>query len=620
MGCPMAPLQLIVGGCPDTAAHQVAFVLNEHPRVLLGFERYVNAVSVIDTYHLQPRRVVDPLPQETNVRGETLYARLRARAGDGELAYSGDVVPGYARVLDELSERVPTARFVVALGPPPSGNPAGLEAWRAIARVVRATEQRPYGRRVFMLPWERWVAGAEPWLETLLAFLQLACSPRLVAERTQVTARPQAACMLLPPVLEAADEELEAWRSQRADAQLRPLRGQEPLVDLDDTPLSDEEVCARQAERAELLEQRGRPAGTWPDELGALRRRYRDDTRAIAQRGRRVRERGLTAVSGLPDPRVRVTIVNPHDRAEEITRDAIDRLAAQLARLVSVRLVVRARQLAQLSEAEVVVSERLDVVALTEGADVVICPADQVLVEEVRAAVGDETRLMLLLDDRAGLEVVTTDPLCEVITPAAWLAQAARTAGARVLHIPLGISPSVGAQLTPMAKRGLTVTAHARTGGGHGAEDLQTALVAVREARPEAEIVVFGGVPVDGATQFHLNPPFGSLLGILRASAVHVVASREDAVGAMGALSLAAGSALVTTATDGAAEYAVPGLTALVTPVSNPDALAASVISLLDDLPLRTRIADDGRSSLALLLQSWEEVARRVAVMLVGVR
>lgn len=616
----MAASQLIVGGCPDTAAHQVAFVLNEHPRVLLGFERYVKTVSVIDTWHLQPSRIVDPLPQETHVRGETLYGRMRERARDGELAYTGDVVPGYARMLDELAERVPKARFIVALGPPPSGNPAELEAWRAVARVVRASEQRPYGRQVFMLPWERWVAGAEPWLEALLAFLELAGSPRLVAERTQVTAPSRAADTLLPPSLEAPDEELETWRSQRADAQLRPLRGQEQPVDLDEAPLNDEEVRARQAERSELLAPSGGPPGAWPDELDALRRRYHDNARAMAQRGRRLRERGLTAVSGLPDPRVRVTIINPYDRADEIARNAIDWLAAQLARLVNVRLVVRTPKPAQFSEAEVVVSTRLDAVVLAEGADAVICPADQVLVHQVRAVVGGETRLMLLLHDRAGLGVVAADPGCEVITPAACLAQAARAAGARALHIPLGISPTVGAQLTPMAERGLTVTAHARTGRGPAAEDLQEALVAVREARPEAEIVVFGSVPVDGATEFRLNPQFSSLTGILRASAVHVVASREDAVGAIGALSLAAGSALATTATDGAAEYAVPGLTALVTPVGNPHALSTSVISLLDDLPLRTRIAGGGRSYLALLLQSWQEVARRVAVMLVGVR
>ncbi len=101
----------------------------------------------------------------TRSRRRPMYAvndsvrRLRERAKDGELAYTGDVVPGYARMLDELAERVPKARFIVALGPPPSGNPGQLEAWRALAESLRASEQRPYGRQVFMLPWERWAAG-----------------------------------------------------------------------------------------------------------------------------------------------------------------------------------------------------------------------------------------------------------------------------------------------------------------------------------------------------------------------------------------------------------------------------------------------------------------------------
>lgn len=618
----MAPSQLIVGGWPDAAAHEVALVLNEHPHVLLGFERYAKALSVLDAHHLGPRHVLDPLPQETDVRGERLYDRLRPRVGNDALAYIGDVVPGYAQMLDELADRLSGARFVIALGRQPSDDAGRLEAWRRVVRIIRASDRRPYGARVFVLSWQRCIEGGEPWLTALLTFLELPGSPRLAAEWTRVTRISDAAAPApLAASVAAEDAELEGWLSRRAVAELERLSTRQPPVDLDDPPLTDDDLRARETERAELLEQRRGQPGAWPDELDALRRRHRSDALAIARRGRRLRERGLTAVSGLPDRGFQVTIVNPYDRTEVIAANAIDQLAAQLDRLVTVRLLARGRpSIQRFWNAEVVVSESMDFDMLGGAPDAVIAPADQAVVQRLRDGTGDEKRLVLLLADPAGLEVVAANPGCEVITPAGSLARAARAAGARALRIPLGVSPSVGAQPTPMDARGLIVTAQSRVGSRHSAEDLQTALVAVRELRPDAEIVVFGAVPVDGATQFHLYPQFGPLLEILRASAVHVASARESAVGAVGALSLAAGSALVSTATDGAAEYAVPDVTAILTRAGDPDALAAGVISLLDDLPLRARIADEGRRYIEQLLPRWQEVARRVAVMLIGAR
>lgn len=597
MARPMDRSQLIVGGWPDAAAHQVALALNEHPWVLLGFERYAKAVSTLDSHHFAPGRIVDPLPQETDVRGQRFYDRLRLRADADQLAYTGDAVPGYARMLDELAERLPRARFVVVLAPHPSTNGEPLEAWRAVAGAARASKERPYARRVFVLAWERCTADPEPWLVALLRFLELPGSPRLEAEWVRVTA---AAGATLAPALvssaTAADAELEAWRSAHADAELEQQSGREPPTQLADPALSDSDVQAREAERAELLGQHSSRSAQWPDELAALRRRHRADARVIAERGQRLRERQRTAVRGLPDHSFRVTIVNPYDRTEVIAGHALDQLAVQLERLVSVRLI-----------------EGVDV---DESAHAILCPARGLLVSQVREVMGADQRLVLLLDDSAGLEVVAADPGCEVIAPSSSLARAARATGARSVHIPLGLQPKLIDQPQPSDARGLTVTAQARVGERGGVEDLQAALVAVREARPEAEIVVFGGVPVDGATQFRLYPSIASVFKILRASAIHVATAREDRLGAIGALSSAAGSALISTATEGASEYAVPGLTALLAPVGDPDELAADVISLLDDPPLRARVADDGRRYIRQLLPSWQEVARRVAVML----
>ncbi len=283
---------------------------------------------------------------------------------------------------------------------------------------------------------------------------------------------------------------------------------------------------------------------------------------------------------------VRVTIINPYDRADEIARNAIDWLAAQLARLVNVRLVRPHTEAGATFEAEVVVSTRLDAVVLGEGADAVICPADQVLVHEragggrgrdsAHAATprpcrpwGRRRRSRLRGDHAGGMRWP------KLREPRARGRCTSRSASHR----------RSARSSTPMDERGLTVTACTHEPASQrGRGSRGGARSGARGTARGAEILVFGNVPggwCDAVPSVTRNS--AADLGILRSGAVHVAAAREDAVGAIGALSLAAGSALVSTATAGAADYVVPDLTAMVTPVGDPDTLAASVVSLLDD-------------------------------------
>jgi glycosyltransferase involved in cell wall biosynthesis len=604
---------LFVGGSPGAAVHNLAFVLNEHAKVIVGVERYAHVKAHVESYHLNGRRVLDPLPQETDVRASLLYGRLRARQPAGALAGIGDASSVYGTIADELTVRVPTGRIVVVLGPPPR-DAEELEQWKTVARHTRATEEQPHRRRVFVIPWERWLIGEEPWLEALLGFLNLPSSPRLEAEHARI------AQQLTPPEArdEFSDDELamlESWRQVRAEAELTALRSDETpheLPRLDDPPLSDEEAAARDAERAQVLDEYTHSNAEWP-ELGALRRRFRDDGAMLWSRAVRLRQRGLTAAAKLPDRAFRVSIVNPYGPPDAAERSAIDQLAGALAHLLRVRLLRHAPR--TVAGGEVVVAEQFDGSLLGEP-EAVLCPAVPDVLDELGIGVGDGVRTVLLLSDAKGLEVIRAHPQHEVFAATGWLASEARRAGARALHVPWGIDRNLARAVRPMHERGITVSAMVRPGPEHDPDGIERVLIAMRERMPPCDVSVFGGIPVDGATDYLHYPGYGRLVKLLTSSAVHLVAAPENGEGTLAALALAAGSAVVTVDTPSAAEFAIDGRTALLAPPGDHDALTGRIVELLEDVELRSRIAREGRNYAQRLFPPWSEVARRIAVML----
>jgi glycosyltransferase involved in cell wall biosynthesis len=215
------------------------------------------------------------------------------------------------------------------------------------------------------------------------------------------------------------------------------------------------------------------------------------------------------------------------------------------------------------------------------------------------------------------LDLVSSQPR-EVITFSRWLARAARQAGVPAVHIPFGLHRGLLAE-TPPRDRPLAVSALALTGEGNGVAELEAALVTVRTAHPDVEVMAIGGVPVDGATLFRYHPSLFSLIGPLLASAIHLVAAHTGGA-EIASLAQAAGCAVVTTATPDVTEVVLPGSTALVAPVGDADGLASAVISLLDDPARRERIATEGSCDARRLLASWPEAARRLVLALNGPR
>src|SRR5580700_1657278 len=90
---------LFVAGCPRSGTSALVFLLNEHPQIALGFERFKRTRALLDPFHFTPAQFFSPVLAETDIQGELLYRRLRERWSNGSVKVVGDKVPLYWRVL-----------------------------------------------------------------------------------------------------------------------------------------------------------------------------------------------------------------------------------------------------------------------------------------------------------------------------------------------------------------------------------------------------------------------------------------------------------------------------------------------------------------------------------------
>jgi len=271
---------LFIAGCPRSGTSALTFLLNEHPRLAIGFERYKRVRAQLDPFHFTPAQFFSPVAAETDIRGELLYARLRERWEGGGVSVVGDKVPLYTRVLGQLLERFPGARVVVMVRDPldvarsfrrraadpgdwwPAENDETLamRMWNEALAAVRAVDAEPAGGGVergaagggpgvaALLPYEALFSGEVHWLEMLLAFVGVPLTARLRAEHRRLAARwreegvrgggadgvsdggadgaPVADSELRAYVEEHRDEELARWARERMERQLELWTGE----------------------------------------------------------------------------------------------------------------------------------------------------------------------------------------------------------------------------------------------------------------------------------------------------------------------------------------------------------------------------------------------------------
>jgi hypothetical protein len=640
---------LFIAGCPRSGTSALVFLLNEHPQLALGFERFKRTRALLDPLHFAPAQFFSPVLAETDIQGELLYRRLRERWRGGAVAVIGDKVPLYWRVLPELLERFPHGQLILLVRDPydvavsfdrraadpgdwwPAANDRtlALTMWNEALERVRAAERAGFGERIFLASYEGLLAGEERWLDALLGFAGVRPTARLRAEHHRLAERWRAREQrpvqpeLLAEVEVRRDAELCAWAEERM---ARQLRAQQPLAadggaSCEEPPLDAVQLAEREAEREQLLAQMRRPGSRLPGEADVLDRRMLEQSRELVRRGEALRRAASSGLGRHAGADRRVTFILPHQRHTTGGVYAIEQFARHLATQLDVSAVVRDMELRSIPGVRVSQASELDANALG-AASVLVYPADMrdaARLFELPAEIGRPVMLFQGYGTpgspvvRANLERGT-----QTIATARWLVPEALSHGAACTHVPYGLDRELFTPGPPPRSRAPRVSLMTHRLDWKGLADALDAVALVRSTRPDVEVVCFGVEPVRDADVYLPSPTRAEVAALQRTCAVHIVASWEEGFGMTGAEAIASGAALATTDTRGSRDYALHERTALVSRPRDPQALARNVLRLLDDVELRERLVLTGQRYLDGALPPWPEAARRMRFALFG--
>lgn len=325
------------------------------------------------------------------------------------------------------------------------------------------------------------------------------------------------------------------------------------------------------------------------------------------------------------EERFRVTFIAPHQRLAAGGVYSIQQFASNLSRWMDVSLVVRGGELSPLEGVTVLKSETLAPETLPDADATILhinapdaggffslppSKGERLLLFQGYSVLGSE---MVKERLRSGLRVMAIS---------GWLVEEAKRHGADISYTPCGLDRSIFFPGPPTGERGQTVAVKCHPVEWKGTADGFAALEQVAAERPGTKIVVFGVYPP------HEPPSFphtfvslrhqSEVASLFRESALFVCSSWEEGFGMPGLEALACGTALATTDTKGSRDYALDGETALVTPPRDPDALAGSVVRLLDDVDLRRRLCEAGESRARTEFGTWADAADRIRRVLLA--
>ena len=192
-------------------------------------------------------------------------------------------------------------------------------------------------------------------------------------------------------------------------------------------------------------------------------------------------------------------------------------------------------------------------------------------------------------------------------------AELARAFGPRPWLAPHGLDARAWDIDIPPAERDpavlVTPWRPARTRGFH---DVLEACDLARRERPGLRLLIFGTEPISVRLPDWAEPVDAPDAAALRAlynrAAVFVGAGHNEGWGLAASEAGLCGAALALTDNPGHAEYADHDRTALISPVRDPAALAVNILALVEQSPLRQRLAKAARAKLSTF--TWERATR----------
>lgn len=194
-------------------------------------------------------------------------------------------------------------------------------------------------------------------------------------------------------------------------------------------------------------------------------------------------------------------------------------------------------------------------------------------------------------------------PLQKIVI-AQWLQDIAAKMGEQAAIVPNAIDTDRFYCDVPIGRRKPSHVAmlyhnHAWKGGADGL----AALRIVKQRIPDLTADLFGvPAPPEGLPdwiQYHRNPPQYRLREIYNRAAVYIAPSWAEGFALPPMEAAACGAASVLTDIDGFREFAEHEVNALLSPIKDPESLAANVVRMIEDNDLRTSMASAGMSKVA---------------------
>ena len=206
---------------------------------------------------------------------------------------------------------------------------------------------------------------------------------------------------------------------------------------------------------------------------------------------------------------------------------------------------------------------------------------------------------------------------CLKLCVASWLLEVGVRWGSppeQMVHVPLGIDHQVFRPERSLDDRPVDVALLYSIHPVKGCDDAIEALDLVRRQHPNLRVEAFGIIRPDELPDwigYHEDVSRPDLVrNVYGRAKIFVQPSRIEGFGLTAVEAMACGCALVSTDNGGSRDYAHHEETALVTPRSDPPALAAAIERLLDDDALRRRLAEAGERFVRRF--DWDLAAREV--------
>jgi glycosyltransferase involved in cell wall biosynthesis len=211
-------------------------------------------------------------------------------------------------------------------------------------------------------------------------------------------------------------------------------------------------------------------------------------------------------------------------------------------------------------------------------------------------------------------------PLTKIVI-ARWLEQKARELGEHSHYVPNGLDfRAFGIDTSPAQRPPASVAMLCHRYDWKGSSDGLAALRSAKSCLPDLRAELFGTSPRPAGLpewiSYHENPPQAELRALYNRAAIFLSPSWAEGWPLPPAEALACGCALLCTDIGGHREYAVHGVTALLTPPRQPAELAGGVVQLARDAELRAALAVRGHEAIKQF--TWQRATDRLETVLMG--